>query len=149
MKRTAICFLLVFLLLLPLSSCIRIGGAGDWTFDLPGEYTVMRFNNLCIKVIQDGSTVVGEYIEAFCFGETYVGVKRIPFDFESGRHEDIDHVPTAYPDTEREYYLLDTASGTVYGPYTAEEFTARCEELTVTDLCDWSSTDGLPDGAHD
>ena len=149
MKRTAICFLLVFLLLLPLSSCIRIGGAGDWTFDLPGGYTVMRFNNLCIEVIKDGATVVGEYIEAFCFGETYVGVKRIPFDFESGRHEDIDHVPTAYPDTEREYYLLDTASGTVYGPYTSEEFTARCEELTVTDLCDWISTDGWPDGAHD
>ena len=149
MKRTAICFLLVFLLLLPLSSCIRIGGAGDWTFDLPGEYTVMRFNNLCIKVIKDGATVVGEYIEAFCFGETYVGVKRIPFDFESGRHEDIDHVPTVYPDTEREYYLLDTASGSLYGPYTSEEFTARCEELTVTDLCDWISTDGWPDGAHD
>jgi hypothetical protein len=149
MKRTAICFLLVFLLLLPLSSCIRIGGAGDWTFDLPGGYTVVRVNNLCIKVIKDRATVVGEYIEAFCFGETYVGVKRIPFDFESGRHEDIDHVPTAYPDTEREYYLLDTASGTLYGPYTAEEFTARCEELTVTDLCDWISTDGWPDGAHD
>ena len=149
MKRTAICFLLVFLLLLPLSSCIRIGGAGDWTFDLPGEYTVVRVNNLCIKVIQDRATVVGEYIEAFCFGETYVGVKRIPFDFESGRHEDIDHVPTAYPDTEREYYLLDTASGTLYGPYTAEEFTAECEKMAVTDLCDWISTDGWPDGAHD
>ena len=147
MKRTAAILLTALLLLLSLSSCIRIGGAGDWTFDLPGGYTVMRFNNLCIKVIKDRATVVGEYIEAFCFGETYVGVKRIPFDFESGRHEDIDHVPTAYPDTEREYYLLDTASGTVYGPYTAEEFTARCEELTVTDLCDWISTDGWPDGA--
>ena len=149
MKRTAAILLTALLLLLSLSSCIRIGGAGDWTFDLPGGYTVMRFNNLCIKVIKDRATVVGEYIEAFCFGETYVGVKRIPFDFESGRHEDIDHVPTAYPDTEREYYLLDTASGSLYGPYTAEEFTDRCEELTVTDLCDWISTDGWPDGAHD
>lgn len=147
MKRTAAILLTALLLLLPLSSCIRIGGAGDWTFDLPGEYTVVRVNNLCIKVIKDRTTVIEGYIEAFCFGKTHVGVKRITFDFESGRHEDIDHVPTAYPDTEREYYLLDTASGTVYGPYTAEEFTARCEELTVTDLCDWISTDGWPDGA--
>ena len=109
----------------------------------------MRVNNLCIEVIQDRTTVIEGYIEAFCFGKTHVGVKRIPFDYLAQRHEDIDHVPTAYPDTEREYYLLDTASGTVYGPYTAEELTARCEELTVTDLCDWISTDGWPDGAHD
>ena len=148
MKKVLIVFL-TLVLLVSLSSCIRIGGAGDWTFDLPGGYTVIRANNLCIEVIKDRATVVGEYIEAFCFGETYVGVKRIPFDFESGRHEDIEHVPTAYPDTEREYYLLNTASGSLYGPYTAEEFTARCEELAVTDLCDWISTDGWPDGAHD
>ena len=149
MKKSFIVFLLMLTLLLSLSSCIRIGGAGDWTFDLPGGYSVMRANNLCIEVIQDRTTVIEGYIEAFCFGKTHVGVKRIPFDYLAQRHEDIEHVPTAYPDTEREYYLLDTASGSLYGPYTSEEFTARCEELTVTDLCDWISTDGWPDGAHD
>ncbi len=95
MKKTFIVSLLMLALLLSLSSCIRIGGAGDWTFDLPGGYTVMRANNLCIEVIKDRTTVIEEYIETFCFGKTHVGVKRIPFDFESGRHEDIDHVPTA------------------------------------------------------
>lgn len=147
MKRTAAILLTALLFLLSLSSCIRIGGAGDWTYDLPGGYSVVRVNSLCIELIKDRTIVIEGYIEAFCFGKTHVGVKRIPFDYLAQRHEDIDHVPTAYPDTEREYYLLDTASGSLYGPYTAEEFTARCEELTVTDLCDWISTDGWPDGA--
>ncbi len=148
------CFatLIALSFLFPLSSCVHIGGAGDWTYDLPGGYAVMRVNKLCIELSKDGTTVIGEYTEAFCFGKTHVGLKRIPFDYVAyvaQRHEDIDHVPTAYPDAEREYYLIDTESGTPYGPYTAEGFTAECENLSVSDLCDWIATDGWPDGAHD
>ena len=76
--------------------------------------------------------VIETYIHEFSYNEQYIAVKQFnpeKLDFENFNSNDFSN-PS--------YYLVDTVSTNVYGPYKSqEEFDFACEELNVVGLCEW------------
>ena len=136
-----------FVLLFPilLSSCSE--GRGDWKYLLPNGYDVFMVNSETIvvrgpyhSITEDGiealtQTYVDNFVSAFCFNERYVGVQQLP------NYENL----SAYTAVSPHFYLLDTFSGTVFGPFESEDvFNAKCKDLQTGDFCDWITTDKNP-----
>lgn len=123
-----------------LSGCLG-PGTSDWSYALPNGYEIWRVNSRsihCLKVKGSGGTaVLDQYVSAFSYGQQYVGLQcvAVPEDL----NETID---TSDPT----YYLLDTSTGSVTGPYTQEEYAAETGELES--MCDWIPTRPAPEGAN-
>jgi hypothetical protein len=164
-------FLLVFAVIAGcklLLSRIRIPESwnpqGDWIYDLPNGYQMWHFSLSSNELVapdgryhfvtdtgETGATshAVGQYITCFCYGERYVAVRHVDNmldDYEKLVYEEEDYEQKR---DQAAYYLVDTESTDIFGPFaTEEEFLAKCEEVGVSDLCDWISTATKPAGAH-
>lgn len=123
MKSKTILAVILLMLTFSLTAC---AGAGDWTYDmLPGDYEVWRINSE-EKVLgrRDGHALfhtIDESISEFCYNDSFIAVK-----------------------TADSYYVVRVKDDTVIGPLTEDEFNA----LHPGEMCDWISTDSMPDGAH-
>ena len=119
-----------------------LGGSGDWAYtDLPGEYEIWRINGKNISLIKKtseygGDNIVGPYIAAFCRDRRYIGLQRT--DGPAGDTQE---------DAAPEYYIVDSADGSVYGPFSSEEYAAQCEALGFRPD-DWIRTVPTPEGAE-
>lgn len=51
-------------------------------------------------------------------------------------------------DAEILYYLVDTSTDEVHGPYTLDEYEKCVEELEINDPSDWIKTVPRPEGAE-
>lgn len=152
MKKTKIFFVSIALLICSLFLC-ACPGFSDWTYtDLPGGYQIWHINSDCITVVRvfsedsnDNESVIQEYVDAFCYNDTYIGIKRLPYDFDSDEYPD-DVFEMDFSNLE--HYIIDASTHEVHGPYTEEEYAVRCEELGVGEMCDWIKTYPKPEGAH-
>ena len=122
-------FLLVCLLL---SGC---AGLGDWSATLVEDYAIWRINGVTVVLVKEdadgnsGRTVVDSYIYRVTWNEDFICVQRTDPPETGGS------LPIR---PEVSYYILRVSDGEVFGPYTAEEYQARCEALDVSDLPDWT-----------
>lgn len=117
-----------------------LGGSGDWAYtDLPGEYEIWRINSEDISLIKKtsdngGDYIVGPYIAAFCKDQRYIGLQRT--EGPAGDTQE---------DAAPEYYIVDSADGAVYGPFSSEEYAAKCEALGFRSD-EWVRTRPTPEG---
>ena len=143
MFRRSIIILLLLCIAVSFSSC-----RPDWVYELPNDYCIFHnstvYNSLGkitdrYKGCIGAQTVVETYIHEFSYNEQYVAVKQFDpekLDFENFNSNDFSN-PT--------YYLVDTISGNIYGPYKSqEEFDFACKELKVVGLGEWISTRSDP-----
>ena len=127
----------------------------DWSYELPEGFSIMRVNKRTILLESpyhysnadlEGNTwltsdAVESYITDFCYGESYIGVRRV----DASRDDD----ELEYEAESVEYWLVYTKNETRYGPFSTEsEFDAQCELIGVTDLCEWIATVPRPQGAQ-
>ena len=123
MKAKTILIISIVLILCTLTAC---AGAGDWAYDkLPADYEVWRINSE-EKVLgrRDGAVLshsIDESISEFCYNDSFIAVKAAG-----------------------DYYIVRVKDDTVIGPLTEDEYIA----LHLDNMCDWISTDRMPDGAH-
>lgn len=130
-----------------LGSC----GLSDWSYELlPGDYQICRVNSRCIVLVRPYESVgneiiVDEYIWAFCYDDTFIGIQRLPVESEALEAQvDIRSLDTF----NMEYYLVDATNNTVYGPYSLQEYEEQVALLTDGSLCDWIDTYPMPEGAN-
>lgn len=116
-------------------------GLSDWSYSLPNEYEIVRVNSVDIVLCsEEDGTVLDGHVKAFCYNDVYVGIQHLTVEDRSTF--DVDK----YDESAVQYYLVDTASKALYGPYTAAEYTAKAEELQVGTLCQWIGTTPKPSG---
>lgn len=112
----------------------------DWTDDsLPGRYEVSKINDIDIKLIKEvenkesgilfQETVIGRYVVGYCYNDVYIGVMQLPrsSDYDEPR-EDFSN----YNENEVDYYLVDSVSEQVYGPYDFEQFNSEINQKQIT-----------------
>lgn len=134
----AACLVLVLLLL---TGC---PGFSDWEYDLPNDYMIIRVNSQDIQFgkgdEEQYTRLIDRYIVSFCFSDRYIGLQRIPIDTpynELFRVEELDR-------SNIEFYLIDSETGTTYGPWTAAEYDEQIKILSVSGMSAWQSTSSNP-----
>ena len=138
----------IIILLLVCVMAFFSGCVSDWIYELPNDYAISNNAYTTIELAKitsrygDGCTldiVIETYINEFSYNEQYIAVKQFnpeKLDFENFNSNDFSN-PS--------YYLVDTVSTNIYGPYKSqEEFDFACEELNVVGLCEWISTRSNP-----
>ena len=140
-------FFFSIITLLFMFSC---GGTGDWTYnDLPNNYAIARFNSKDINFgVEHGENsyqkIVDRYIVAFCYDSRYICLQRINMDLIPNDEQiDIEK----YSESDLEYYIVDSISGTVHGPLSKTEFDDSLSLIQITDMCDWIKTIPKPENA--
>lgn len=145
---------LIFLLSTMLSGCLSIllsmtGGSGDWTFSLPNNYMVVHINNYDIHVSKgegDGmgrSSVIGPFVISFCYNQRYIGIEQLPIAEGIKDLTEIEQILENSTAAEYRYYLIDTQTNEIYGPFLPEEYYQQCNEIGVNDFCKWINTDSI------
>lgn len=122
------------------SGCAK--GRGDWSYELTGGYWINRLSGQ--KIILEyresseasgGTPVIRAFfVTDFCFNQQYIAVKGIPMKgTELLTEQDFER-------EDRFYYLVETSSHSVFGPYNEEEFLVQCDDLSVGDFGKWQNT---------
>lgn len=134
--------LAVLSLSLLLSAC---SGTEDWEYDeLPGDYEVWRINSKDISLCQpseDGTTaqdIVGPYVDQIAFNERYIAAQQL-------RPMNSDDLKKSLDDWKRFYYLLDTDTGDLLGPFDEAAFQDACAKIDAEDFPQWIKTTDLKD----
>ncbi|WP_308698916.1 DUF3997 domain-containing protein [uncultured Thomasclavelia sp.] len=123
----------LILILLILTSCT---GTNDWKFSLPNGYEVWRINSSEIKVVSINNNVGKEIIPSF--------VKEFAYDSQYVFTRNIDNISTNNIFNE-EFYILDTKSGMLYGPYNdMEDLRSNIEKLKIELPINWYRTSPDP-----
>ena len=120
-------------------------GRGDWQYELTGGYAINRLNAHGIALIHyekedtTGVYVIPNfYVTDFCMNQEYIGVKGIPTADMWATDEEMQS-------NNRVLYLVDVASGVVYGPYlNIEDFHEECDIVSSGDMGAWQSTNEIP-----
>ena len=136
-------------LMVVMLSCISCSaGRGDWKYPLPNGYQVFMSNSRNIAIVgteyhEVDGIMTTFYIESrileFCYDDRYVAAKR--------QVSTEDQASTEAVSVYVAYYLLDTETGAVYGPYGLEEYEAQLGLMDDITLCPWISTRTAPKGA--
>ena len=135
-------------------SCKIESPTGDWSYDLPNEYSIQRLNPRQIVLVSsrgiriDGQNAVTHnriesYITSFCTDGKYVAVRHVnpsEVDFENYSGNTFDKAA---------YFLVDTSNDELYGPFdTLDDFNNCCELIGVGQLSQWIDTYPMPNGAY-
>ncbi len=142
------------LLLVCITTSFSGCGVDDYEYVMSNGFHIVRVNSerivLCAEksiyefTAENGkkgltSCAVENYINEFSYNEQYVAVKQ--FDPEKLDFENFNSNDFSNPS----YYLVDTVSTNIYGPYKLqEEFESACKELNVVGLGEWISTRSDP-----
>lgn len=129
-------------------SAFLSGCVSDWIYELPHDYAISNNAYATIELVKitsryrDSCTldiVVETYVNEFSYNEHYVAVKH--FDPEKLDFENFNSNDFSNPS----YYLVDTVSTNMYGPYETEAaFETACLELNVGELSEWICTKSNP-----
>jgi hypothetical protein len=122
---------------------------GDWRYSLTCGYEILRTNStdICLgKKVRENNykTVIDSYITCFSYNDHYIAVRKldVPQDYKQNQILQMNFEEAAY-------YLVDSLTEQIYGPYNIwEDFDSKCEELGVDVLCDWINTYPAPEGAQ-
>ena len=129
----------ICLLVLTLTGC---PGLSDWEYnDLPGNYSIIKVNSQDIqfgkRYAGSYSMLIDRYVVKFCNDSQYVGLQRIPINTPYDERFDIAELQDVKP----EYYLIDSATDTIYGPWSENEYYDYVEQHNILKNCQWVSTD--------
>lgn len=133
----------VVILCLLLAAC---PGFSDWEYALPNCYEIVHCNSQEVvfgKIIEGSfQRLIDRYILSFCFDERYIGLQRYPVDPDRPWEDilDIHKIDTSNP----EYYLVDSATDNIFGPYAEKDYTQKLNDLGITSMCDWITTEPSP-----
>lgn len=150
MFRKSIIILLLVCITVSFNAC----GVGDYEYIMSNGFRIVRVNSERIvlsaeKSIYEFTTkngtkgltscAVENYINEFCYNDQYIAVKQFDpekLDFENFELNDFSNPA---------YYLVDTVSTNIYGPYKSQEdFDFACKELNVVGLGEWILTRSNP-----
>ena len=135
---------ILLVLSLMLCGCLSMtGGSGDWTYSLPNDYCVVHINNYDIRVDKTSDTmkhVIDRYIICFCYGTRYLGFQQIPIEEDIKTPSLVAQILKESNPSEYHYFLVDSKTDEIYGPFELTDYHQKCDELGVTDLCDWIKT---------
>ena len=124
-------------------------GVNDWHYALPNDYEIVHISPsdiVCVtkKTGYSNVFVVERQVIEFCFNERYVGLKRaLPLVDASNPEQYSREFDVSNP----EYYLVDTMSDDVFGPFDKEMYIMEIEKMQLSNMCEWISTSSAPDGA--
>ncbi|MBQ7788039.1 MAG: DUF3997 domain-containing protein [Clostridia bacterium] len=126
---------------------ISCAGLGDWEYELPNGYSIIRLNASTIIIGSDykgyeSSIIFERYITSFAYNEQYVCARRLDVP-ENYFFDDIMNMDFE----EAEYLIIDTISHEIHSSLSKEEYQSLCKELNITGLCDWIDTYPDPEGA--
>lgn len=149
LKRFAALFLIISISLL-FSSCMLLHlvlpddpGSRDWKCVLINNYQIAELSagKIILGKIDDegiGEIVIEPCVIAYCVNEKYIGIQQKEYsDSQQAVEESIS------PD----YYLVDTVSNDVFGPYTQYEYEQKCTELDIYGMGEWIPTSPRPEDA--
>lgn len=120
-------------------------GRGDWYMDIVNGYRLDRINRHQITLVLEqpdtasNSIVVDNFFVSYIgFNERYIGLIGIPTESRSASDEEIEH---AQNKEYANYYLIDTQSSKVMGPFESEsEYLKQCDSCKTGTMGEWFST---------
>lgn len=138
--------IILFMGLLLLCGCGP--GLSDWSYDLlPKDYEIWRVNSQNIVLGRRSNSglthTVEPYILEFCSNDRWIGAKRLVLDDSVTAQTNVRELDTS----DAEFYLVDTETDTVHGPYTQKEYENRLALLEVGTMGAWIETYPAPEGA--
>ena len=133
-------FFLLFCSLL-LCSCV---GISDWEYELPNNYSIIRFNTSTIAIYCEDSPVLDSYVTSFAYNERFVCARRLVLDDNRTYFYD-DIVEMDF--NQAVYCIVDTQTHNVYDLLDENEFETLCKELMIENLNAWTNTTPKPKGA--
>ena len=115
-RRNALIIMVIFVAIIT-SGC---AGTGDWNYQVTEGYYLLRNNSRQICLGYEGSidgcfsyVIPCYFVTDFCYNSQYIGVSGISTAESFATEEELER-------EEREYYLVEVATHTVYGPYDKE-----------------------------
>ena len=116
-------------------------GNRDWQVDVYDGYIIQKLNGSEIILMKEGwsntsSIVISNHIEAYCFNGYYIGV------ICAENTKTIPHMETL-----AQYYIIDTQSKSLLGPYNASEYDIYCSNNQIQNLNQWIYTNSRPQNA--
>lgn len=106
------------------ASLFLTGCRGDWSYELPNDYDIVRINGHCIQLSKkdffDGgdfvwSTVIENYyVKAFCVTENYILTAGVETKEQFAEDEEIEF-------GELRYYMVDYNTDEIKGPFSGED----------------------------
>lgn len=122
-------------------------GRGDWERELFNGYSIVKVNSrnihLCkVQILKDGITknfheiIPGFFVQNYQLHEPYICLKGVYKQAEvtSGTQEELNSLVPVY-------YLVDTNTGEVMGPFNNyDEFVGICNLLSIEILSTWIET---------
>ncbi len=152
-KRAILLLVLILAVVLFVSSCAAMS---DWIYkDLPAEYEVWRCNACSIILCKStgdytASDVIPYYLKAFCDDGRYIGAKTL--NREQGEDESHDSFSAFIHETSTDadclWYLVDSETDDIFGPYTQEEYEAQLHLFGIDNMGEWINTSPRPKGAQ-
>ena len=119
-------------------------GRGDWTQNLISGYCLVKVNSRCIEIgykdhpddTNSSDVIPCYFITAYQIKEPYIALEGIPTQKFSITDEELET-------RELNYYLIDTTTGIVNGPYeTMDAMIEYCSSLAVDISSAWVKVDG-------
>lgn len=116
-------------------------GASNWDCDnLPGNYEIWMISARNVKLVLADETgvtaadAVPAYVFKVGYTDTYIFAQQanVPEDY----HEKIDK-------KNPNFYIVEIASGKVFGPYNKTEFSERVQQLGMEEPIEWMSLNTL------
>lgn len=144
-KRISLLLVIVF----AITGC----GLSDWTYEMIGGYEIIRCNSEDILLRNDremiypsSSLVIPNYrVTDFCFNDRYIGLRTIRYKDVWTDEQDFPEVENGIPIGGQAFYLVDTFSDEVCGPFADKKtYDAKCVEWGTGDMGIWRSTDKEP-----
>lgn len=119
---------------------------GDWSYDLVGDYSIVRVNSSMICLDTERMSVgivIDTYVTCFSYNDRFIAVRQL--DIPDG-YDQKDILQMDFD--EAKYFIVDSQTDAVYGAFfTEEQFQAKCDELGVGALGEWIDTYPAPEGA--
>ncbi len=134
-----------------LSGCFG-PGINDWDFSLPNNYSIWHINSNQIELVLEDSSndasatpvLEDKFVVGFLYNENYVGVKAVNQSYIDSKKSDGLKIKDIVKEEILEYYILDTFTGKIYGPYNVKQFDAELDKLGATNMSVWYNTDQNP-----
>lgn len=105
-------------------------------YDIIDDYTIFKKNIKDVKLLQNGKSVIDDYILQVQYDDRYIFLKTIEKNkIAKLNKKDIkEYINGNYSvlnDVEKQFYIIDTSNGDVSGPYNIDEFTSLYKETDV------------------
>lgn len=105
-------------------------------YDIIDDYTIFKNNIKDVKLLQNGKSVIDDYILQVQYDDRYIFLKTIEKNKiaklnKKDIKEYIKGNYSVFNDVEKQFYIIDTSNGDVSGPYNIDEFTNLYKKTDV------------------